>query len=54
MLDRIFTRIGASDNLARGRSTFMVEMTETAAILNTATKDSLVLLDEIGPGHRHL
>jgi DNA mismatch repair protein MutS len=50
VLDRIFTRIGASDNLARGRSTFMVEMTETAAILNTATKDSLVLLDEIGRG----
>ena len=50
LIDRIFTRIGASDNLARGRSTFMVEMTETAAILNTATKDSLVLLDEIGRG----
>src|ERR1041384_6823975 len=41
--DRIFTRIGASDNLARGRSTFMVEMTETATILNTATAQSLVL-----------
>jgi DNA mismatch repair protein MutS len=50
VVDRIFTRIGASDNLARGRSTFMVEMTETAAILNTATQDSLVLLDEIGRG----
>jgi len=50
VIDRVFTRIGASDNLARGRSTFMVEMTETAAILNTATKDSLVLLDEIGRG----
>ena len=50
VVDRVFTRIGASDNLARGRSTFMVEMTETAAILNTATKDSLVLLDEIGRG----
>jgi DNA mismatch repair protein MutS len=50
MVDRIFTRIGASDNLARGRSTFMVEMTETAAILNTATSRSLVLLDEIGRG----
>lgn len=50
ILDRIFTRIGASDNLARGRSTFMVEMTETAAILNTATSRSLILLDEIGRG----
>jgi DNA mismatch repair protein MutS len=50
IVDRIFTRIGASDNLARGRSTFMVEMTETAAILNTATSRSLVLLDEIGRG----
>jgi DNA mismatch repair protein MutS len=50
VVDRIFTRIGASDNLARGRSTFMVEMTETAAILNTATSRSLVLLDEIGRG----
>jgi DNA mismatch repair protein MutS len=48
--DRIFTRIGASDNLARGRSTFMVEMAETAAILNTATSRSLILLDEIGRG----
>src|SRR5579859_7558604 len=50
VVDRIFTRIGASDNLARGRSTFMVEMTETAAILNTATPRSLVLLDEMGRG----
>ncbi|HEV2246889.1 MAG TPA: DNA mismatch repair protein MutS, partial [Terriglobia bacterium] len=50
IFDRIFTRIGASDNLARGRSTFMVEMTETATILNTATPRSLVLLDEIGRG----
>jgi DNA mismatch repair protein MutS len=50
LVDRIFTRIGASDNLARGRSTFMVEMTETAAILNTATSRSLILLDEIGRG----
>ncbi|HEY6291808.1 MAG TPA: DNA mismatch repair protein MutS [Terriglobia bacterium] len=50
ILDRIFTRIGASDNLARGRSTFMVEMTEAASILNTATSNSLVLLDEVGRG----
>ena len=50
LVDRIYTRIGASDNLARGRSTFMVEMTETAAILNTATARSLVLLDEMGRG----
>jgi DNA mismatch repair protein MutS len=50
LVDRIFTRIGAADNLARGRSTFMVEMTETAAILNTATQRSLILLDEVGRG----
>jgi len=50
LVDRIFTRIGASDNVARGRSTFMVEMTETAAILNSATRRSLVLLDEMGRG----
>jgi DNA mismatch repair protein MutS len=50
LVDRIYTRIGASDNVARGRSTFMVEMTETAAILNTATSRSLVLLDEMGRG----
>ena len=49
-IDRIFTRIGASDDLAGGRSTFMVEMTETANILNNATANSLVLLDEIGRG----
>ena len=49
-LDRIFTRIGASDDLASGRSTFMVEMTETANILNNATENSLVLMDEIGRG----
>jgi DNA mismatch repair protein MutS len=48
--DRIFTRIGASDDLAGGRSTFMVEMTETAVILNNATDASLVLMDEIGRG----
>jgi DNA mismatch repair protein MutS len=50
VVDRVFTRIGAADNLARGRSTFMVEMTETAVILNTATERSLIVLDEIGRG----
>jgi len=50
LVDRIYTRIGASDNVARGRSTFMVEMTETATILNTATRKSLILLDEMGRG----
>jgi DNA mismatch repair protein MutS len=50
LLDRIFTRIGASDDLARGQSTFMVEMSETANILNNATPRSLVILDEIGRG----
>jgi len=50
LVDRVFTRIGASDNLARGRSTFMVEMTETASILHTATPRSLILLDEVGRG----
>ncbi|MDH5738359.1 MAG: DNA mismatch repair protein MutS, partial [Gammaproteobacteria bacterium] len=49
-VDRIFTRIGASDDLASGRSTFMVEMTETANILHNATAESLVLMDEIGRG----
>jgi DNA mismatch repair protein MutS len=50
IVDRVYTRIGAADNLARGRSTFMVEMTETATILNTATPRSLILLDEMGRG----
>ena len=50
VVDRVYTRIGAADNLARGRSTFMVEMTETATILNTATPQSLILLDEMGRG----
>jgi len=49
-VDRIFTRIGASDDLASGRSTFMVEMTEAANSLNNATDKSLVLMDEIGRG----
>jgi DNA mismatch repair protein MutS len=50
VIDRIFTRVGASDNLVRGQSTFMVEMSETSAILHSATARSLVLLDEIGRG----
>ena len=50
IVDRVFTRVGASDNLVRGQSTFMVEMAETSAILHTATQRSLVLLDEIGRG----
>ena len=50
VVDRLFTRVGASDNLARGQSTFMVEMSETSAILHGATSRSLVLLDEIGRG----
>jgi DNA mismatch repair protein MutS len=50
IVDRVFTRIGAADNLARGRSTFMMEMTEAATILNSATSNSFVVLDEIGRG----
>lgn len=50
LVDRLFSRVGASDDLSRGRSTFMVEMTETAAILNQATERSFVILDEIGRG----
>src|SRR5207248_7420720 len=50
ILDKLFSRVGAADDLARGRSTFMVEMVETAAILNQATPRSLVILDEIGRG----
>ncbi|MGC9362916.1 MAG: DNA mismatch repair protein MutS, partial [Candidatus Syntrophosphaera sp.] len=50
IFDRVFTRVGASDNLAQGQSTFLVEMIETANILHTATSDSLILLDEIGRG----
>jgi len=50
IVDRLFTRVGASDNLVRGQSTFMVEMSETSAILHTATRRSLVMLDEIGRG----
>lgn len=50
VFDRVFTRVGASDNLAQGQSTFLVEMIETANILNSATEESLILLDEIGRG----
>ncbi len=54
VVDRIFTRIRASDELAAGQSTFMVEMVETAHILNHATPRSLLILDEVGPRHQHL
>ena len=54
IIDKIFTRVGASDNLSKGESTFMVEMTETASILNNLSDRSLVLMDEIGRGHEHL
>ena len=50
LVDKIFTRVGASDNISMGESTFMVEMNETSAILNNITENSLVLLDEIGRG----
>src|SRR5207244_11284530 len=50
LVDRLFTRVGAQDNLARGQSTFLVEMVETASILNNLTPRSLVLLDEVGRG----
>src|SRR5690606_21058875 len=50
IIDKVFTRVGASDNLSKGESTFMVEMTETASILNNLSDRSLVLMDEIGRG----
>ena len=50
IVDKIFTRVGASDNISMGESTFMVEMNETAAILNNISENSLILLDEIGRG----
>ena len=54
LVDRIFTRVGASDNLVMGQSTFLVEMNETANILNNATRNSLVIFDEVGRGHQHV
>jgi DNA mismatch repair protein MutS len=54
LVDRIFTRVGASDNLASGESTFLVEMNEAASILNNATSKSLLLLDRDRPGNQHL
>ena len=50
IIDKLFTRVGASDNLAEGESTFLVEMQETANIINNSTRNSLILLDEIGRG----
>ena len=52
IVDRVFSRIGASDDLSEGHSTFMIEMLETATILNQATEKSFVILDEIGRGHQ--
>jgi DNA mismatch repair protein MutS len=54
IVNQLFSRVGASDDLARGRSTFMVEMVETAAILNQASENALVILDEIGRGTCYL
>lgn len=54
MVDKVFSRVGAADDLARGRSTFMIEMVETATILNQSTSRSLVILDEIGTGDIYL
>jgi DNA mismatch repair protein MutS len=54
IVDRIFTRVGASDNISMGESTFMVEMNETASILNNLTDHSLILLDEIGKRDKYI